>query len=82
METKGKVVLVAAMVFLVAGLLIATGVVDVRNVPALYAVLPMGVILLGMFLVLRMFEKESRIAVEDQKRALAKAGKQESGHSL
>jgi len=40
----------------------------------LNVVFPLGVILAGTYLVLLLFEKESRIAADDQQQVLAQAG--------
>ncbi|HWI57035.1 MAG TPA: hypothetical protein VNZ22_07400 [Bacillota bacterium] len=74
MERKPKLLLVSAILCVGAGLVIASGLVNVQRFPAFYVVLPVGVILAGMFLVTRLFEKESKVAVDDQQRVLSQAG--------
>ncbi len=55
--TKG--LLVTAIVFLLAGLVANSGIFDVNGVPALYVLLPVGAIFLGMFLISRLLQNES-----------------------
>ena len=72
MKMKPKVLLGLATLFLVAGGIIAF--TNTRGLPSLNVIFPLGVILAGAFLVVLLFEKESKIAVDDQQRALDQAG--------
>lgn len=73
MELKEKIFLGGSIVCLIAGGLIAFGVLD-PGIPSLHVLLPLGVILAGMFMVTRMLERPSKVAVDDQQRELHKAG--------
>ena len=73
MQIKPKLLLVISILCLVAGVIIAS-VVNTQKIPSLNVVFPLGVILAGTYLVLLLFEKESRIAADDQHRTLAQAG--------
>jgi hypothetical protein len=74
MELKSKILLVGSIVFTLGGLFIASGIINVQRVPALHVVLPVGVLMAGIFLIIRLFEKESKVAVDDQQKALKDAG--------
>ncbi len=54
-----KAILVLAIVGLVLGILLNTGWVNVGDAVALYVVLPAGAIFLGLFLIIKILEKES-----------------------
>ena len=55
--TKGFLIL--AIVCIVAGLVLNIGLVDIKGVDALYAVLPFGAAFAGLFLISKLLEKES-----------------------
>jgi hypothetical protein len=57
----------------VPGLVINAGLVNVTNVEGLYVLLPLGVILLGMFFISRLLEKESVEYDRQHRQALAAA---------
>ncbi len=59
MTALTKTLLALAVVLLVAGLLISAGVIKVGGVAAWYVALPAGAIFLGLFLIVRMFGKET-----------------------
>jgi predicted membrane-bound mannosyltransferase len=73
MQMKPKLLLVISILCLVAGAIIALA-VNTQKIPSLNVVFPLGVILAGTYLVLLLFEKESRIAADDQQQVLAQAG--------
>lgn len=74
MELKPKIVLGGSIVCTVAGLLVAIGLIHTNRFPGLNVLLPLGVLLGGIYMILRMFEKESRVYVDDQQKALKAAG--------
>jgi hypothetical protein len=62
-----KAILVASLVLLGVGAAFNTGLLDTHDVDALYTILPLGAVLLGLYLVLKVMEKESAGSVpEDQ----------------
>lgn len=56
--TTSKKLLYLSLVCLAAGLAFATGIINVQAIVALYVVLPLGAIFLGLFMIFRMLEKE------------------------
>lgn len=66
-----KVLLCAAVVGLVGGLLFVTGALDAHDVVAFYILLPAGAIFLGLFMISFALEKET--ALFDQEHSLAPA---------
>lgn len=75
MATKSKVCLIAALVCLVAGGIIWWGPWAHKIHPSLNILFPLGAILMGLFLVSRLFEKEEHVYGDDQRKEAAKAGK-------
>jgi Na+-driven multidrug efflux pump len=72
--TKG--LLVVTIVCLVVGGALNTGLVNAHNIDGLYAILPLGAVFAGLFLIVRVLEKESAsYDVEQQSHA---AGPQSS----
>jgi flagellar biosynthesis/type III secretory pathway M-ring protein FliF/YscJ len=66
MSKTAKVLLVLAIICLVAGVVINIGWVDPGKMDALYVLLPVGAVLLGLFLIVLVLEKE-RMADEDDR---------------
>lgn len=54
-----KTLLALSLTGLGSGLLFASGLIDVNNLPALHVALPAGAIFFGLFLISLMLEKES-----------------------
>lgn len=67
MTKPTKFFLVTAIVCLVPGFLFTVGVVDVGKAVGLYLALPVGAILLGLFMISLMFEKETARFDEEQR---------------
>jgi hypothetical protein len=59
MAALKKLLLALTIVLLVAGLLISTGLINVGNETGWFVVLPAGAIFLGLFLIVRVFEKDT-----------------------
>jgi hypothetical protein len=59
MSKTTKALLILAIVSLVAGFALNTGLVDAKDVDALYAVFPMGAVFAGLFLISKVLEKET-----------------------
>ena len=74
MGLKIKILLVGSIVFTIGGLLIASGLFNVERVPALNVMLPLGISMTGFFLIVLLFEKESKVAEQDQQKELRDAG--------
>jgi hypothetical protein len=53
-----KKLLILSVVGIVVGLAFVTNIINVQNTVALYVVLPLGAVFLGLFLMFRSFEKE------------------------
>jgi hypothetical protein len=68
-----KTLLVLALAGLVSGMVFVTGLINVENMVALYAALPAGAILFGLFLISRMLEKETARYDQEQGDSLAAA---------
>ncbi len=66
MTKTAKVLLVLAIVCLVAGGVINIGWIDPGNWEALYALLPLGAVFLGLFLIVLVLGRESMVHEEDQ----------------
>ena len=64
-----KVLLVLSLSCLAAGLVFVTGLINVGEVVALYAVLPTGAILFGLFLISVSLQKESASFDEEHRLA-------------
>ena len=65
MAKTTKNLLVISIATLVLGLIFVTGIVNVQGTVALYVVLPLGAVFLGLFLIFRMLEKESALYDEE-----------------
>ena len=61
-----KKLLILSSACLVIGLAFVTGLINVQNTVALYAVLPLGAVFFGLFLMFRSFEKEVSLYDEEQ----------------
>ena len=59
MKRITKAFLILAIVCIVAGLVLNIGLVDIKGMDALYAVLPFGAAFAGLFLISKVLEKES-----------------------
>lgn len=59
MRKQSKILLTAAAVFIAAGLIISNSLVRDPKFAPLYAVLPLGAILFGLFLTSRLLDHES-----------------------
>jgi hypothetical protein len=64
-----KLLLVLALMGLGSGLIFASGLVQVKDLPGLYATLPVGAICFGLFLISLMLEKESALFDEEHSRS-------------
>ena len=58
MTKATKSLLTASIVFVLPGSLFTSGLVNVENLPALYVLLPTGVVFLGLALLSKVLEKE------------------------
>jgi hypothetical protein len=67
MTKATKSLLTASIVFVLPGSLFTSGLVNVENLPALYVLLPTGVVFLGLALLSKVLEKE--MAHYDQEHA-------------
>jgi fumarate reductase subunit D len=67
MAKTTKTLLVISIATLVLGLVFVTGIVNVQETVALYVVLPLGAVFLGLFLIFNMLEKESALYDEEHK---------------
>ena len=66
MTKTAKVLLVLAIVCLIAGGVINIGWISPGNWEALYALLPLGAVFLGLFLIVLVLGRESVVHEEDQ----------------
>ncbi len=62
-----KTLLILSITLLGVGLVLVSGLVNVRNVVAVYIALPTGAVLLGLFLVFKLLEKEMASYDEEQR---------------
>ncbi len=69
MERKQKVMITLSIVLWIAGVVIATGLVDVSAFPSAHVVLPLAAILTGLTLVTRWIDSESSAAESAEARA-------------
>ena len=70
MTAKTKVSLITCVVCLIVGLAFFAGVVSVHSAKALYVVLPIGATFFGVFMVFRVFEKETEQYDQEQHASL------------
>ncbi len=66
MTRTAKVLLVLAIVCLIAGGIINVGWVNPGNFEGLYALLPLGAVFLGLFLIVLVLGRERMVHEEDQ----------------
>ncbi len=66
MTKLAKSLLVLAIVCLVVGGIFNIGLINPGRLDALYAVLPLGAVFLGLFLIVRVMEKETEVNPQDQ----------------
>jgi hypothetical protein len=66
MTKTAKVLLVLTIVCLVAGGAFNMGLIEPGNLTALYVLLPVGAVFLGLFLIVLVLEKESAKSQEDE----------------
>ena len=66
MSKTTKRLLVSAIVCLVVGGALNTGLINARGIDALYAILPMGAVFAGLFLIVKVLEKEGAEQDEEQ----------------
>lgn len=59
MTKMSKTLLVLAVVSLVVGLAINSGLIDAKSNDVLYAVFPLGAVFAGLFLISKLLEKET-----------------------
>jgi hypothetical protein len=76
MATKTKIALGLAVICLIAGGIVWWGPFHARAHPSFNAILPMGAIFLGLFLISNLFDKEEKTNGEDQRGEAAKAGEE------
>ena len=74
MSKLTKVLLVLSLSCLIAGLVFATGLVDVGEVVALYTILPAGAIFFGLFLISLTLQAETASFDEEQRKISAAPG--------
>lgn len=74
MTLQTRVLLGMAIVCLLAGTVLSWGPYSHQIPPSLHVLFPAGTILLGLFLISRLFSKEENVYGDDQKRAAAKKG--------
>jgi TRAP-type C4-dicarboxylate transport system permease small subunit len=82
MTTTTKTFLILGIAGLVPGVAINSGLVDGTNASALYIVLPIGAVFLGMFLLSKVLEKETAAYDREQQAALAAADAATGGRQL
>lgn len=70
MSKTTKILLVLSISLLSAGLVFVTGVVTVGDAVALYAALPAGAILFGLFLIALSLQSETALFDEEQRRKI------------
>src|SRR5262245_46642799 len=66
-----KVLGVLSAIGLVSGMIFVTGLIDVSQLALLYVTLPAGAILLGLFMISNMLEKETALYDEEQRKIIA-----------
>lgn len=65
-----KTLLILSIAALVVGMAFVIGLVNVENLVALYVVLPLGAVFLGLFLISLVLEKESALFDQEQRALL------------
>ena len=81
MSKTTRALLVLTIVNLATGFAFVTGVVKVGHAVGLYVTFPAGTILFGLFLISKMFEKETAVHDAEQRAALAAAKRSETSKS-
>ncbi len=67
MNKTTEVLLAMAIVCLVVGFALNAGLISTGGIDALYVVLPMGAVFAGLFLIVKVLEKESTLHDEEQR---------------
>ena len=79
MTKTTKTLLALALGGTVAGLVFASGLIDVQEFSALYIALPLGAVFFGLFLISRMLEREAQLF--DQEHAGSAAAPSPAGEA-